>query len=134
MRDGLAYCLLHYELLYNYNGYCGGVKLEAAFRPEDSPGQYFGNSGGVQKGRPRKRKLSAALETTDIPISMRLPAGAIGNTGCLYSVFTGTHIEFVTVGRSARNPCASDQCLSLRGCAVQKTHCITPMQHDWFSL
>jgi hypothetical protein len=81
MRDGLAYCLLHYELLYNYNGYCGGVKLEASFRAEDSPTQYFSSGGGVQKGRPRKRKLSPAVETPDLPITMRLPAGALGNRG-----------------------------------------------------
>jgi len=81
MREGLAYCLLHYELLYNYNGYCEGVKLEATFRAEDSPTQYFSSGGSVQKGRPRKRKLSHAVETPDLPITMRLPTGAIGNRG-----------------------------------------------------
>jgi hypothetical protein len=79
MRDGLAYCLLHYELLYNHNGYCGGVELAAAFRAGDSPSQYYSSGGGVQKGRPRKRKLSPAVESADIPIAMRLPAGALGN-------------------------------------------------------
>jgi LIM homeobox protein 2/9 len=78
MRDGLAYCLLHYELLYNHNGYCGGVELEAAFRAGDSPAQYYSSGGGVQKGRPRKRKLSSTVDTSDIPITMRLPAGALG--------------------------------------------------------
>jgi hypothetical protein len=100
MRDGLAYCLLHYELLYNYNGYCGGVKLEATFRTEDSPTQYFGSAGGVQKGRPRKRKLSHAVETPDLPISMRLPAGAIGNIGS-YTVCCSVRArEGKPVGRS----------------------------------
>ena len=89
MRDGLAYCLLHYELLYNYNGYCGGVKLEATFRADESQTQYFSGGGGVQKGRPRKRKLSPAVETPDIPITMRLPTGAIGNKRLLYSVLFG---------------------------------------------
>jgi hypothetical protein len=102
MRDGLAYCLLHYELLYNYNGYCGGVKLEAAFRAEDSPAQYFSTGGGVQKGRPRKRKLSPAVETHDLPITMRLPTGALGNEGCYtVSFFFGAGNVRVTVGRSS---------------------------------
>jgi LIM homeobox protein 2/9 len=70
MRDGLAYCLLHYELLYSHDGYCGGVELEAV--------QYYGGGGGVQKGRPRKRKLSSAVDSADMPIAMRLPAGALG--------------------------------------------------------
>jgi LIM homeobox protein 2/9 len=71
MRDGLAYCLLHYELLYDHGGYCGSLELEAA--------QYYSSGGGgVQKGRPRKRKLSSVVEAADMPITMRLPASALG--------------------------------------------------------
>ncbi|XP_021919662.1 LIM/homeobox protein Lhx9-like isoform X2 [Zootermopsis nevadensis] len=77
MRDGLAHCLSHYELVYSHNGYCGGVELEATFRAGDSPGHYYSSGVGVQKGRPRKRKLSSVVDTGDLPISMRLPAAAL---------------------------------------------------------
>ncbi|XP_069674438.1 LIM/homeobox protein Lhx9-like isoform X2 [Periplaneta americana] len=77
MRDGLVYCRPHYELLYSHDAYCGGVELEAVFR--GSSAHYFGTGGGggVQKGRPRKRKLSPAVEPGDLPVSMRLPAAAL---------------------------------------------------------
>lgn len=83
MRDGLAHCLLHYELVYSHNGYCGGVELEATFRTGDSPAHYYSTGVGVQKGRPRKRKLSPAVDTADLPIAMRLPAAALGNRGAV---------------------------------------------------
>jgi hypothetical protein len=79
MRDGFAYCIHHYELLYNHNAYCGSVELEAECRAVGSPAHYYGSGGGVQKGRPRKRKVSSAVETADLPITMRLPAAALGN-------------------------------------------------------
>jgi hypothetical protein len=78
MRGGLAYCLLHYELLFSHDGYCAGAQLEAAFRAADPAAQYYSGGGGVQKGRPRKRKLSSAVETADMPITMRLPTSALG--------------------------------------------------------
>ena len=78
MRDGLVYCRPHYELLYSHDAYCGGMELEAVFRAGGSPAHYFGNGGGVQKGRPRKRKLPASVETADLPVAMRIPAAALG--------------------------------------------------------
>ncbi|XP_066998486.2 LIM/homeobox protein Lhx9-like [Anabrus simplex] len=77
MRDGLVYCRPHYELLYSHDAYCGmGVELEAVFRAGGSPSHFF-SGGGVQKGRPRKRKLPGADETTDLPVSMRIPTAAL---------------------------------------------------------
>ena len=80
MRDGLVYCRPHYELLYSHDAYCGGMELEAVFRAGGSPAHYFGNGGGVQKGRPRKRKLPASVETADLPVAMRIPAAALGKS------------------------------------------------------
>nr|CAD7448285.1 unnamed protein product [Timema bartmani] len=78
MKDGLVYCRPHYEqLLYTHEAvYCGD--LEAVFG--GSPAHYFaaGGGGGVQKGRPRKRKLPASVETADLPVAMRIPAAALG--------------------------------------------------------
>lgn len=91
MREGLVYCRPHYELLYSHEeaAYC---ELAAAFRgvSDTSPGVgmpggvFFGGGGGsggsspVQKGRPRKRKLSSAVEAADLAVSMRIPAAALG--------------------------------------------------------
>ncbi|XP_020285222.1 LIM/homeobox protein Lhx9-like [Pseudomyrmex gracilis] len=82
-RDGLVYCRPHYELLC-----CGGDYGGAAGNIEDlgSPGvsplpAYYEqspivSSGTVQKGRPRKRKLSE-VTGSELPVTMRLAAGAL---------------------------------------------------------
>nr|XP_012135262.1 PREDICTED: LIM/homeobox protein Lhx9-like isoform X1 [Megachile rotundata] len=86
-RDGLVYCRPHYELLC-----CAGDYGSAASNIEDigSPGvsplpAYYSaaeqspiaTSGTVQKGRPRKRKLSE-VTGSELPVTMRLAAGALG--------------------------------------------------------
>ncbi|XP_032669458.1 LIM/homeobox protein Lhx9-like [Odontomachus brunneus] len=82
-RDGLVYCRPHYELLC-----CAGDYGGAASNIEDigSPGvsplpAYYeqnpiASSGTVQKGRPRKRKLSE-VTGSELPVTMRLAAGAL---------------------------------------------------------
>ena len=85
----------HYELLC-----CAGDYGSAASNIEDigSPGvsplpAYYSaaeqspitTSGTVQKGRPRKRKLSE-VTGSDLPVTMRLAAGALGEL-CLTLLF-----------------------------------------------
>lgn len=85
-RDGMVYCRPHYELLC-----CAGDYGSAAGSIEDigSPGvsplpAYYSaaeqspitTSGTVQKGRPRKRKLSE-VTGSEMPVTMRLAAGAL---------------------------------------------------------
>ncbi|XP_015509157.2 LIM/homeobox protein Lhx9 isoform X1 [Neodiprion lecontei] len=84
-REGLVYCRPHYELICcaaDYNS--AGGSVDDIGSPGVSPGPaYFSaaeqsplQGGGVQKGRPRKRKLSDATGS-DLPVTMRLAAGAL---------------------------------------------------------
>lgn len=76
----------HYELICctaDYNS--AGGSVDDIGSPGVSPGPaYFSAAeqspipgGGVQKGRPRKRKLSDATGS-ELPVTMRLAAGALG--------------------------------------------------------
>ncbi|XP_058793554.1 LIM/homeobox protein Lhx9-like [Phymastichus coffea] len=94
-RDGLVYCRPHYELICcatDYGSTTGSI--EDLTSPGVSPlaGYYSGAeqspiassgtggagaaAGGVQKGRPRKRKLSE-VTGSELPVTMRLAAGAL---------------------------------------------------------
>ncbi|XP_011505138.1 PREDICTED: LIM/homeobox protein Lhx9-like [Ceratosolen solmsi marchali] len=84
-RDGLVYCRPHYELLCCATDY--GSSIEDLGSPGVSPlpGYYSAaeqspimssGGGGVQKGRPRKRKLSE-VAGSELPVTMRLAAGAL---------------------------------------------------------
>ena len=94
----------HYELLC-----CAGDYGSAASNIEDigSPGvsplpAYYSaaeqspitSSGTVQKGRPRKRKLSE-VTGSDLPVTMRLAAGALGELRLIFLfiffIFSITH-------------------------------------------
>ncbi|KOX76445.1 hypothetical protein WN51_12126 [Melipona quadrifasciata] len=98
----------HYELLC-----CAGDYGSAASNIEDigSPGvsplpAYYSaaeqspitSSGTVQKGRPRKRKLSE-VTGSDLPVTMRLAAGALGRAVILPSVFPAGFVRFSSTER-----------------------------------
>ncbi|KAF7991766.1 hypothetical protein HCN44_010567 [Aphidius gifuensis] len=86
-RDGLVYCRPHYELICctaDYGSTTGSIEdlgspgvspLPSYYSaPEQSP---VASGGSTQKGRPRKRKLSEANSASDLPVTMRLAAGAL---------------------------------------------------------
>ncbi|XP_035732622.1 LIM/homeobox protein Lhx9-like isoform X1 [Vespa mandarinia] len=85
-RDGLVYCRPHYELLCCAGDYGSGTgSIEDIGSPGVSPlPAYYStaeqspiaSSGTVQKGRPRKRKLSE-VTGSELPVTMRLAAGAL---------------------------------------------------------
>ncbi|XP_011297932.1 LIM/homeobox protein Lhx9 isoform X1 [Fopius arisanus] len=85
-RDGLVYCRPHYELICctaDYGSTPGSVEdlgspgvspLPSYYSaPEQSP---VASVGSVQKGRPRKRKLSE-VTGSELPVTMRLASGAL---------------------------------------------------------
>ncbi|RLU20746.1 hypothetical protein DMN91_007359 [Ooceraea biroi] len=78
-RDGLVYCRPHYELLCCAGDYGSGTGIEDLSSPGVSPlPAYYEQSpialsGTVQKGRPRKRKLSE-VTGSELPVTMRLAA------------------------------------------------------------
>ncbi|XP_014481764.1 PREDICTED: LIM/homeobox protein Lhx9-like [Dinoponera quadriceps] len=82
-RDGLVYCRPHYELLCcagDYGGAAGSIEDLGSPGVSPLPAYYEQNpiasSGTVQKGRPRKRKLSE-VTGSELPVTMRLAAGAL---------------------------------------------------------
>ncbi|XP_017876305.1 LIM/homeobox protein Lhx9-like [Ceratina calcarata] len=85
-RDGLVYCRPHYELLCcagDYAGAAGGIEDIGSPGVSPLPAYYSASeqspittSGTVQKGRPRKRKLSE-VTGSELPVTMRLAAGAL---------------------------------------------------------
>ncbi|XP_066595525.1 LIM/homeobox protein Lhx9-like isoform X2 [Prorops nasuta] len=85
-RDGLVYCRPHYELVCCAGDYGSGTgSIEDISSPGVSPlPSYYSaaeqspiaSSGTVQKGRPRKRKLSE-VTGSELPVTMRLAAGAL---------------------------------------------------------
>ncbi|XP_025156972.1 LIM/homeobox protein Lhx9 [Harpegnathos saltator] len=82
-RDGLVYCRPHYELLCcagDYGGAAGSIEDLGSPGVSPLPAYYEQNpiasSGTVQKGRPRKRKLSE-VTGSEFPVTMRLAAGAL---------------------------------------------------------
>ncbi|KAK6629382.1 LIM/homeobox protein Lhx9 [Polyplax serrata] len=82
MRNGLVYCHPHYEYLCSHDPYCGDQDV---FRAGGSPADFFGGGGGergsgVQKGRPRKRKLQTPIDSSpgsDLNVSLRLPTATL---------------------------------------------------------
>ena len=78
---------LHYELICcatDYGSTSGSVEDIGSPGVSPLPGYYsaaeqspIASSGSTQKGRPRKRKLSE-LTGSDLPVTMRLAAGALG--------------------------------------------------------
>ncbi|XP_050461320.1 LIM/homeobox protein Lhx9-like [Cataglyphis hispanica] len=82
-RDGLVYCRPHYELLCcagDYAGAAGGIEDLGSPGVSPLPAYYeqspITSSSTVQKGRPRKRKLSE-VTGSELPVTMRLAAGAL---------------------------------------------------------
>ncbi|XP_018350397.1 PREDICTED: LIM/homeobox protein Lhx9-like [Trachymyrmex septentrionalis] len=81
-RDGLVYCRPHYELLCcagDYGGAAGSIEDLGSPGVSPLPAYYEQSpitSGTVQKGRPRKRKLSE-VTGSELPVTMRLAAGAL---------------------------------------------------------
>ncbi|KAL0101670.1 hypothetical protein PUN28_019078 [Cardiocondyla obscurior] len=82
-RDGLVYCRPHYELLCcagDYGGAAGSIEDIGSPGVSPLPAYYeqspIATSGAVQKGRPRKRKLSE-VTGSELPVTMRLAAGAL---------------------------------------------------------
>ncbi|KMQ88485.1 lim homeobox protein lhx9-like protein, partial [Lasius niger] len=87
-RDGNIYCKEdyyrpHYELLCcagDYAGAAGGIEDLGSPGVSPLPAYYeqspITSSGTVQKGRPRKRKLSE-VTGSELPVTMRLAAGAL---------------------------------------------------------
>ncbi|KAI5701205.1 hypothetical protein M8J76_012176 [Diaphorina citri] len=73
MRDEMIYCRPHYEIL-RHRDYCGSAEIEQPMSPRPAPWQPT----TVQKGRPRKRKLSVDSPTPpseDINANvMRIPS------------------------------------------------------------
>ncbi|XP_023290148.1 LIM/homeobox protein Lhx9 [Orussus abietinus] len=106
-REGLVYCRPHYELVCcaaDYGSASGSAEDSLIGSPgvspvpayygvaEQSPHGGLGGLGALgalgvpgaagpgqaaQKGRPRKRKLSEAAAGSDLPVTMRLAAGAL---------------------------------------------------------
>ncbi|CAD6221880.1 GSCOCG00005217001-RA-CDS [Cotesia congregata] len=79
-RDGLVYCRPHYELICcaaDYGNTAGSVEDLGSPDVSSLTGYYSANEqspvANVQKGRPRKRKLSE-ISRSDLPVSMRLAA------------------------------------------------------------
>ncbi|KYQ48189.1 LIM/homeobox protein Lhx2 [Trachymyrmex zeteki] len=83
-RDGLVYCRPHYELLCcagDYGGAAGSIEDLGSPGVSPLPAYYEQSSitsGTVQKGRPRKRKLSE-VTGSELPVTMRLAAGALAD-------------------------------------------------------
>lgn len=81
----------HYELLCcagDYGGAAGSIEDLGSPGVSPLPAYYEQNpiasSGTVQKGRPRKRKLSE-VTGSELPVTMRLAAGALGESSqCMF--------------------------------------------------
>ncbi|KAK0180462.1 hypothetical protein PV327_006101 [Microctonus hyperodae] len=85
-RDGLVYCRPHYELICcsaDYGNTSGSIEEISSPGVSPLPGYYSAaeqspqtSSGSIQKGRPRKRKLSEVTRS-EMSVSMRLAAGGL---------------------------------------------------------
>lgn len=81
----------HYELLCcagDYGGAAGGIEDLGSPGVSPLPSYYeqspIATTGTVQKGRPRKRKLSE-VTGSELPVTMRLAAGALGESSqCMF--------------------------------------------------
>jgi len=81
----------HYELLCcagDYGGAAGGIEDLGSPGVSPLPSYYeqspIATTGTVQKGRPRKRKLSE-VTGSELPVTMRLTAGALGESSqCMF--------------------------------------------------
>ncbi|XP_024947116.1 LIM/homeobox protein Lhx2 isoform X2 [Cephus cinctus] len=85
-REGLVYCRPHYELICcaaDYGSTSGSVEGIGSPGVSPGPGYYsaaeqspLASGGSMQKGRPRKRKLSE-VTSSELPVTMRLAPGAL---------------------------------------------------------
>ena len=101
----------HYELLCCAGDYGGAAtSIEDIGSPGVSPlPAYYSaaeqspitSSGTVQKGRPRKRKLSE-VTGSELPVTMRLAAGALGKT-FIPSIFIFSSFFYLSGWNRARN-------------------------------
>lgn len=92
----------HYELLCcagDYGGAAGSIEDIGSPGVSPLPAYYEQNpiasSGTVQKGRPRKRKLSE-ITGSELPVTMRLAAGALGESSqCMFRDLVRSWMIFI---------------------------------------